>query len=221
MKSKKYDIRKLTVLAMISALAYISMFIIHIPVPPFLTYDPKDAVITIGAMFFGPISGILMSAIVAVAELATVSDTGPYGLIMNFISSAVFSFTAPMIYKYRRKLSGAIIGLLCSVLAVTSVMMIANLLITPHFMGVPVDEVAKLIPTLLLPFNLVKSVLNASLVLLLYKPTITALRAVKLIDKKQSAADAKGNVKNTVVITVVALAIIALSLAAFWFIQTK
>ena len=34
-------------------------------------------------------------------------------------------------------------------------------------------------------------------------------------------ADAKGNVKNTVVITVVALAIIALSLAAFWFIQTK
>ena len=86
MKSnKKYDIRKLTVMGMFSALAYISTFIFHFPVA-FLTFDPKDAIITIGAMFFGPVSGILMSAIVALAELATISDTGPYGLIMNFIS---------------------------------------------------------------------------------------------------------------------------------------
>ncbi len=220
MKSRKYDIRKLTVIAMFSALAYVSMFVFHFPVY-FLTFDPKDAVITIGAMFFGPLSGILMSAVVALAELATVSDTGPYGLIMNFISSATFSFVAPLVYKYRRKLSGAVIGLLCSVLAVTSVMMVANLLITPYYMGVTVGEVLQLIPTLLLPFNLAKSLLNAGLVLLLYKPTTTALRAVKLIDKKATDTATKTKIKNTAVIALTALVIIAVSIAVFILILPK
>lgn len=220
MKSKKYDIRKLTVIAMFSALAYISTFIFHFPVM-FLTFDPKDAIITIGAMFFGPLSGILMSAIVALAELATISDTGPYGLIMNFISSATFSFVAPLIYKHRRKISGAVLGLLCSVITVTSVMMLANLLITPHYMGVSTGDVINLIPTLLLPFNLAKALLNAGLVLLLYKPTTTALRAVKLIDKKSASSSGKTNVKNTVIVAVISLAVIAVSIAVFCFILRK
>lgn len=220
MKSKKYDIRKLTVIAMFSALAYISTFIFHFPVM-FLTFDPKDAIITIGAMFFGPLSGILMSAIVALAELATISDTGPYGLIMNFISSATFSFVAPLIYKHRRKISGAVLGLLCSVITVTSVMMLANLLITPHYMGVSTGDVINLIPTLLLPFNLAKALLNAGLVLLLYKPTTTALRAVKLIDKKSASSSGKTNVKNTVIVAVISLTVIAVSIAVFCFILRK
>ena len=127
MKTDK-RIKKLTVLAMFSALAYIAMIIIHIPVGGFLTFDPKDAVITIGAMFFGPLSGIVMSALVALCEMITISDTGPYGLIMNFISSAVFSTVAPLFYKKWRKISGAIVGLLCSVCATVAVMMIANLI---------------------------------------------------------------------------------------------
>lgn len=218
--NKKYDIRKLTVIAMFSALAYISTFIFHFPVM-FLTFDPKDAIITIGAMFFGPVSGILMSAIVALAELATISDTGPYGLIMNFISSATFSFVAPLIYKHRRKLSGAIIGLLCSVITVTSVMMVANLLITPYYMGATIAEVLNLIPTLLLPFNLAKALLNAGLVLILYKPTTTALRAVKLIDKKPAAASGKSNIKNTFIIAIISIIVIAISISVFYLISSK
>lgn len=221
MKStKKYDIRKLTVIAMFSALAYISTFIFHFPVM-FLTFDPKDAIITIGAMFFGPLSGILMSAIVALAELITISDTGPYGLIMNFISSAVFSVVAPLIYKHRRKLSGAIIGLLCSVISVASVMMVANLLITPYYMGVSVSDVVNLIPTLLLPFNLAKALLNAGLVLILYKPTTTALRAVKLIDKKSASSSGKSSVKNTVIIAIISIIVIAISIAVFCLLSSK
>lgn len=200
---------------MFCALAYICMLLLHIKIS-FLTFDPKDAVITIGAMFFGPVSGITMSAIVAICELP-VSDTGLYGLIMNFLSSAVFSSVAPMIYRKHRSISGAIIGLLCSVFSMTAVMMLANLLITPYYMGVSIGDVASLIPTLLLPFNLTKSVLNAALVLLLYKPVTNALRSVKLIDKS-SITVKKSSIGNTVIVALSALAIIAVSLAVFYFV---
>lgn len=216
MKSNKSNIKKLTVIAMFSALAYISTFIFHFPVQ-FLTFDPKDAVITIGAMFFGPISGITMSALVALCEFITISDTGPYGLIMNFISSAVFSTVAPLIYKHRRKLSGAIIGLVCSVLATTAVMMIANLIVTPHFIGGTAGDVAKLIPTLLLPFNFTKSMLNAGLVLLLYKPVTTALRSIKLIEKSSSHTKNK-DIKSNVIILISAIVVIVVSFAVFYFV---
>lgn len=216
MKTDK-RIKKLTVLAMFSALAYIAMIIIHIPVGGFLTFDPKDAVITIGAMFFGPLSGIVMSALVALCEMITISDTGPYGLIMNFISSAVFSTVAPLFYKKWRKISGAIVGLLCSVCATVAIMMIANLLLTPYYMGVSVSDVVGLIPTLLLPFNLTKSILNAALVLLLYKPLMNALRAIKLIERPAKKSENK-NIWQTVLITLCALIVIICSIAIFVFV---
>ncbi|MBQ8258749.1 MAG: hypothetical protein IJY97_04220 [Clostridia bacterium] len=46
-----------------------------------------------------------------------------------------------------------------------------------------------LIPTLLFPFNLTKAVLNAGVVLALYKPLITALRAAKLLPKSENAGN--------------------------------
>ena len=62
-------------------------------------------------------------------------------------------------------------------------MMLCNLLITPIYMKVELAQVIDLIPTLLFPFNLTKAVLNAGVVLALYKPLITALRAAKLLPK--------------------------------------
>ena len=52
----------------------------------------------------------------------------------------------------------------------TAVMMLLNLVVTPYYFGIAVAEVRDMIPTLLLPFNLVKGVLNGGCVLLLYKP---------------------------------------------------
>jgi hypothetical protein len=100
-------------------------------------------------------------------------------------------------------------------------MMVANLLITPHYMGVTVADVINLIPTLLLPFNLAKALLNAGLVLILYKPTTTALRAVKLIDKKPAAASGKSNIKNTFIIAIISIIVIAISISVFYLISSK
>ena len=66
-----------------------------------------------------------------------------------------------------------------------AVMMMANLLVTPHFMGVTVADVRDMIPTLLLPFNLLKALVNVGVVLLLYKSLSRALRRANVLPRSQ------------------------------------
>ena len=171
--------------AMFAAFAYAAMFVIHIKVG-FLTFDVKDAIIAICAMIFGPLAGVAVALLVAFVEMITVSSTGFWGFLMNFISSAVFAAAASTVYRYaprvKKHLNGAIIGLFCSVLLTTGVMLVLNLLITPIYTGQPVAGIAAMIPTLLLPFNLIKSIMNAALVLVLYKPISSALKKARVIE---------------------------------------
>ncbi len=55
-------------------------------------------------------------------------------------------------------------------------MMLWNYLIAPIYMGYSREAVAKLLIPAFLPFNLLKSGLNAGFTFLLYKPITTALR---------------------------------------------
>ena len=89
-------VKKLTCLALFVALAYVTMFVFRIKVG-FLTFDAKDAIITVAAISFGPLSGVLISLAVALLEMVTVSDTLIYGFLMNFLSSATFSATAALL----------------------------------------------------------------------------------------------------------------------------
>ena len=207
------NIKKLVSVAMLCAVAYIVSFICPIKVQ-FLTFDAKDSIIAIGGMFFGPLAALFMSLIVPFLEFISISDTGIYGFIMNFLSSAAFSITASLVYKYKRKMSGAVIGLISAILATTAVMFLANLYITPYYMGVSRDTVAQLLPTLILPFNLTKSLLNSGLVLLLYKPFTTALRATKLVPPSEN----KRKPSITVTIITIIASVIILSLALFVYI---
>lgn len=205
MRSAK--IRKLTVTAMLCALAYIVMFLIHFKVM-FLTFDLKDAVLTLTALLYGPVYGVVSAALVALLEFVTVSDTGLYGLLMNFLSSATFAFVAGAVYKRRRDLTGAVLGMVVAAVAMIAVMMAANLLITPFYMGVTTAEVGAMIPTLLLPFNACKAVMNAAAVLLIYKPLTVALRRVGVLEHGPSSY--KLDVK-TIVIAVTAVVLIAVT----------
>ena len=88
-------------------------------------------------------------------------------------------------------------------------MMLFNLWITPYYMGVTVADVQALIPTLLLPFNTVKSLMNVGFVLLLYKPISAVMQRMKLIEKstQQQKLDWR-----TIAVAALALALIAISL---------
>ena len=166
-------IKKITAVAVFAALAYVIHFV-HIPVG-FLNLDFKDVVMTVAGMYFGPAAGAVLSILVPILEYPT-SETGPYGLIMNILSSGAFVIVASLIYKFKKTLSGAIIALCSATLSMVAVMMVANLFITPYYMHVTQAEVVARIPTLLLPFNAVKAVLNAALTLCLYKPISTVLK---------------------------------------------
>ncbi len=216
MTNRKYDAgsiaKRLATLAVFTALAYICVCVFRIKVE-FLTFDIKDAVITVAAMLFGSLAGIAISLGVALIEMITVSGTMFYGFIMNFLSSATFSAVAGLIYKYKRNIAGAVLSLLCAVTALTAVMMVANLLITPLYTGLDRSGVAALIPKLLLPFNLTKAVMNAAIVMLIYKPISSAVKRAGII--KDSTAKYKFD-KNTVIVTVLAIVVVITSLIVFF-----
>ena len=93
--------------------------------------------------------------------------------------------------------------------------MLANLLITPYYMGVDIATVAGLIPKLLLPFNFMKSVLNASLVMILYKPIVTALRRAGTVKASAHTSAYKFDRKSLAVLFI-SLAVMAVSLVIFF-----
>lgn len=173
----------LTVMAMLSAMAFVSVAVIHIPlIPmlPFLTYDPKDIIILIGGFLFGPLPAALSSIIVALVELFTISSTGIIGFIMNVLSTVAFVCPAAYIYKKKHSVMGAVIGMAAGTLLMTFVMVLWNYLITPIYMGYPREAVVSLLLPAFIPFNLLKGVINSALTLIIYKPLVTALRKSRL-----------------------------------------
>jgi len=49
-------------------------------------------------------------------------------------------------------------------------MAVANLVITPLFMGVPIEAVKQMLIPVIIPFNLLKSGINGVIVFAVYKP---------------------------------------------------
>lgn len=147
----------------------------------FLTYEMRDAIICLSSIILGAPYGIIIALLVSGIEAFTISTTGFWGFVMSFIASSVFSFTCSFIYNKLRSFNGAIIAVYSAALALTLVMIPLNLLFTPIYTGMPVSAVADMIVPTLLPFNLAKALINGAIVLMLYKPIITALRRAKLI----------------------------------------
>lgn len=206
-------------IAMFAALAYGVTFVFRIPVY-FLTFDAKDAVITVASFVYGPLAGVIMSLLTALIELFTVSGTGFYGFVMNFVSSAVFAATASGIYKLWRNPRGAVLGPVLAVLTMTGTMLLMNLWITPIYMGAPRDQVVAMIPTLLFPFNLAKGLLNAALAMLLYKPLSVALSRAGLVGRGEEKKSFSWN-RTSILIAVVSLLMIAAAVILFVFLKQK
>lgn len=215
----KMRLLKLVGVALFTALAYVAMLLIHFKVD-YLTFDPKDALITLCGLCFGPLSALISSVIVPLLELPT-SSTGFYGFIMNFLGTATLSVTVSLIYKYKKNFLGAIIGLVSGVFTMVAVMMVANLIITPlHFTGsISAEGVAAVwekVPVLLLPFNLAKGIFNASIVLFLYKPLSTILQKIGFLPKSNAAFKFD---RRTVLVSVAAAVLIAGSLVVVFFVM--
>ena len=205
--------QKLTVMALMVALSFAAVFFIRIPVVLFLSYEPKDVLLTIGAFLYGPAAGALMAVLVSFLEFITFSQTGIIGFIMNCLASCLFVCTASFIYHRKKTLTHAIIGLAAGALLATAGMVLWNWLITPLYMEVPRAELVKMLVPVFLPFNLLKTTLNAALTMLLYKGVSGALRAAHLLPEGHAPAVKKRWTAVTVVTLVLLVALVLIMLA--------
>ncbi|MBR1820882.1 MAG: ECF transporter S component [Clostridia bacterium] len=170
--------RRITLMAMLAAMAYVAMLITR-PLPAvagFLSYDLKDVIIAIAGFILGPAAALLITLVVSLIEMATVSSTGPIGLLMNVLATAAFVLPSAVLYRRNRTLKSAALGLGLGVLLMTAVMLAWNYIITPLYMNVPRSVVAGMLIPTFLPFNLIKGGLNAGITMLLYKPLSGALK---------------------------------------------
>lgn len=174
--------KKLTMIAMLCAIAYAVMLVGRVPVVLFLKYDPKDVIITIGGFLFGPLASFAISTIVSLVEMFTTSETGIIGAAMNIAASCSFACVAAAIYKRDHSRKGGIIGLVAGCVTMTVVMLIWNYWLTPIYMGQPREAVAALLLPAILPFNIIKSTANMVITILIYKPVANALRRARLVD---------------------------------------
>jgi len=173
--------KKLTTLAMLSAIAFVLAAFARVPIVLFLRYDPKDVIIVIGGFIYGPLAALMIAVVVSAMQMFTVSQTGPWGLLMNIVASGSFCCTAAWIYKKNRTMKGAVYGLAAGFFVATAAMMLWNYLVAPIYMGVPRQEVARLLLPAFLPFNLIKNGLNVALTIFLYKHIKTVLQFTKLL----------------------------------------
>ena len=203
----KNKTHRLTLMAMFAALAYIVMLVGRFPISSvdFLKYDPKDVILVICGFILGPMPALLVTFVVSAIEMLTVSSTGIIGLIMNVLSSAGFACTAAFVYKKRHSLRGAAVGLVLGALVMTALMLLWNYFITPYYMGMPREAVAAMLVPVFLPFNLIKSALNAAIAMLIYKPVSRALRQVGLTEPAGGQAPGKKSVMGAMLIAALVL----------------
>lgn len=183
--------KKLTAMAMLCAVSYLMVVVGRIPIVMFLSYEPKDVMITIGGFIFGPWSAMIISVVVCFFEMISISSTGVIGCVMNILGSCCFACVAAYIYKRNHTIRGAAAGLVMGIVASTVAMLLWNYLLTPIYMGYPREAVTAMLVPIFLPFNLFKGGLNMAITLLLYKPIVTALRKAGLVPPSSSHSDGR------------------------------
>lgn len=179
--------KKVALIGMLCAVSYVVLLLVKFPLmkvsPTFsLSYEAKDIIIALGGFIFGPLTSLITSVIVSLIEMITISSTGIIGFFMNVISSCAFACTATIIYKKKRSLVGALIGLVSGVIVATIAMLLWNYIVTPIYMGVPREAVANMLQPVFLPFNLIKNGINAALVFAIHTPITYAIRKSGILE---------------------------------------
>ena len=162
---------KLTKMGMLAAISIVLVLLIRIPYPaaPYLVYDPADVPIFIGAFAFGPLAGVILTAVVSFIQAFVLGGDGIIGFFMHFVATGAFVLVAGHIYKRNKTRKSAVLALICGTIVMTGSMLLWNIIITPIFLGVPREAVIAMLATILLPFNLLKAGINSVITFLTYK----------------------------------------------------
>ena len=121
------NIRKMTVTSMLSAIAFILMFLdFSVPLmPEFIKMDLSDLPALIGAFAINPVAGVVICLIKNVLHLLK-TNTGGIGELSNFILGASFVFTAGTIYRKKKNRTGALVGSLAGAVVMAGISVFSN-----------------------------------------------------------------------------------------------
>ena len=167
--TNKWDTRQLVTMALMCAIGVLLSFV-EFPLLPgvtWLKYDASAMPAMVCGFAFGPAAGLAVGIVGAVIHGILMADFS--GAIMNILVVTGFILPAALVYRRSRTFKSGVVGLVLSAVAATVMAILGNLVITPMWLGVPLDAVVAMILPILTPFNLEKAGINAVLTLIVYK----------------------------------------------------
>lgn len=183
---KRVDVWKLTMIAMLSAIAFVLMFLeFSVPImPPFIKMDLSDLPELIGAFAMGPVSGVAICLIKNLLHLF-LSTTGGVGELSNFLLGTCFVLPAGLVYRKWKGKKSAVIGALLGAVLMAAVSIVSNYYIVyPFYYNFMAKDailaayqaifpgVSSILQCLVVfnaPFTLVKGLLSVAVTVLIYK----------------------------------------------------
>ena len=166
--SGRWSTRRIAVYALFVALSMAVSFIEFplIPGVPWLKYDPSGIVCLVAGFAYGPAAAVLVSVLGFVPHVFA----DPWGSLMAIAVALAMSVPAALVYRRLRTRRGALIGIIAGAVVALAVAIIGNLLVTPIYANMTVEQVAAMIVPALLPFNLAKLAVHGVVTFLIYKP---------------------------------------------------
>lgn len=167
--TNKWDTRQLVTMALMCAIGVLLSFV-EFPLLPgvtWLKYDASAMPAMVCGFAFGPAAGLAVGIVGAVIHGILMADFS--GAVMNILVVTGFILPAALVYRRTRTFKSGVVGLVLSAVAATVMAILGNLVITPMWLGVPLDAVVAMILPILTPFNLIKAGINAVLTLIVYK----------------------------------------------------
>ena len=189
---KKNTTHNLTVAAMLSAVAFILMFIefpVPMLIPSFVKMDFSDLPALLGAFALGPVYGVVISFMKNLLHIVIKgTSTACVGELCNFMLGAVFSAVAGFIYKHHKSRKTAILGAVAGAAAMAVFSVPSNYFITypayVEFYHMPLEAILGMYQAIRpstnglleclmvfnMPFTFVKGMIDVALCFLIYKP---------------------------------------------------
>lgn len=171
-----WSTKRIAVTALFCAVAAICTLFIEFPILPgvtFLKYDPSAIIALVAGFSFGPATGAIVSILPYLVHLAT--ESGIYGTFMAIVATLSLVLPASLVYQKDTTMRGAIIGLVVGAVVCLACCVLANIVVTPIYMGAPREAVIDMIVPAILPFNVLKIAINCVVAVLVYKPVSKAL----------------------------------------------
>lgn len=193
---KPVNVRYITVTAMLSAVAFVLMFLdFSVPfMPSFIKMDLSELPALIGSFAMGPLCGVMVCLVKNLMHLL-ITTTGGVGELSNFILGAFFVLPAGMFYKRKKNRKSAVTGSLVGAVLMAGISVFSNYFITYPFytMIMPMDAIIGMYQAILpsvdslleclvvfnMPFTFLKGILSVIVTFLIYKHISPILKGRK------------------------------------------